>query len=389
MVKSVYRSNLRKIAILGWYGDFNVGNDAILLGILASLKSVMPDNDFITFSWHPKLTARRYGVKTFPYYKFFQFVPKVDALLVGGGTLLTDWQLALPLFLFLALAIGWAKVLGNPVMLYAVGAEPFSTRTGRFLARTILNRVDLITVRGNRSKRFLEKLGVSKPIHVTVDLALVLQPLDNGGAKGILKREGISEVGNPRVVVCLRHCNGTEGVKLKHVIAEVCDYLAENFGAEVVFLPMSTSVYDDDRKIMAEALEMMKNRGRVKFITDRLTPQETMIIIGLSSVVVSMRLHPLIFAAATHTPMIALVGRINHFVPQSNNKISEFMEMISRQSWIFNYENLHTNDLLSKIETLLAASQPRNRLTLNVETLKETCFNNSELIEKTILLRIT
>jgi len=55
-------------------------------------------------------------------------------------------------------------MLGKPVMLYALGAEPFSTRLGRFLARTIVNQVDLITVRGHRSKKALKMLGVAKPI---------------------------------------------------------------------------------------------------------------------------------------------------------------------------------------------------------------------------------
>jgi len=82
---NVHPSNRRKITVLGWYGDFNVGNDAVLSGILASLKSVMPDSDFTTFSWHPKLTARQHGVKAFPYYKFFKILPKVDTLIVGGA----------------------------------------------------------------------------------------------------------------------------------------------------------------------------------------------------------------------------------------------------------------------------------------------------------------
>ncbi|MEM3047396.1 MAG: polysaccharide pyruvyl transferase family protein, partial [Candidatus Bathyarchaeia archaeon] len=155
----------RSIAILGWYGDFNAGNEAILSGILLSLRGVMPHGDFAVFSWHPELTARQHRVRAFPYYKLFQVLPRVDALIVGGGTLLTDWQLALPLFSLLVLAVGWAKMLGKPVIFYAVGAEPFSTRLGRILARAIINRADLVTVRGYRSKRFLEMLGTAKPIH--------------------------------------------------------------------------------------------------------------------------------------------------------------------------------------------------------------------------------
>lgn len=362
-VRFVHQPDRRKIAILGWYGDFNVGNAAILSGMLALLKSVMRDSDFLTFSWHPKLTARRYGVKAFPYYKLFQTLPKVDALIVGGGTLLTDWQLALLPFLFLASAICWAKMLGKPVMLFAIGVEPFSTRLGRFLARTIVNRADLITVRGYRSKRALEMLGVAKPIHVTADPALTLQPVNEEKAEEILKHEGVDNGEGPKVVVCLRRWRGNgerKSANFKEVMAEICDYLVENFGAEVILLPMSTSIYDDDRKAAIEIIKMTKNHGRVKLITGRYTPQEVMAVVGHSNMVVSMRLHPLIFAAATHTPMIALIGRVSPFVPPSNNKISEFLESMNKESLIYNYENVSAIDLLSKIEALMATGYMGN-----------------------------
>ncbi len=384
-VRSIHLSNRKKIAILGWYGAFNVGDEAILSGILVSLKSVMPNSDFVTFSLHPKLTARLHGVKAFAYYKLFQILPKIDALVVGGGTLLTDWQLALPLFLYLISAVGWAKILRKPVVLYAVGAEPFSTRLGRFLVRIILNRVDLITVRGHRSKRALEMLGLAKPIHVTADPALTLQPADDGEAEEMLKREEIGIGEGPRVVVSLRRLRGNgQSVKFEWLVAEICDFLVESYGAEVIFLPMSTSVYDDDRKIMAETIGMMKNREKARLIIGRLTPQEAMAIIRLSSLLVSMRLHPLIFAAETHTPMIALIGRVNHFVPPSNNKISEFLEMINQESLIYNYEDASTIDLLSKIEELIAVSHLGNGLSLDVETLEEACFYNARLVGESV-----
>jgi polysaccharide pyruvyl transferase WcaK-like protein len=62
-----------------------------------------------------------------------------------------------------------AKMLGKKVVLHAVGAEPFSTRFGRVIAQPIFNRVDLITVRGYRSKSALEMLGLNKPVCVTAD----------------------------------------------------------------------------------------------------------------------------------------------------------------------------------------------------------------------------
>jgi len=362
-VRHVHHFNRRKIAILGWYGDFNVGNDAVLLGILSSLKNVMHNTDFVTFSWHPNLTTRKYGVKALSYHKLFQTIPKVDALIVGGGTLLTDWQLALLPFIFLVSAVYWAKALGKKIMFYAVGAEPFYTRLGRFLTRKIVNKADIITVRGYRSKKALEMLGVTKPIHVKADPALTLQPVNEERAEEILKHEGIDNGEEPRVVICLRRwrvIGEKKSANLKVVMADVCDYLVEKFRAEVILLPMSTSVYDDDRKVAIEIIRMMKNHGRVKLITGRYTPQEVMAVVERSNLVVSMRLHPLIFAVKTQTPMIALVGIVSPFVPPSTNKISEFLESVNQESPIHDYENVKTVDLLSEIEAFMTTSHVGN-----------------------------
>jgi polysaccharide pyruvyl transferase CsaB len=372
----------KRIAVLGWYGDFNIGNDAILSGIAASFKKIMPNSRLLTFSWQPKLTSEQNDVNALHYFSLFPSITRVDALLVGGGTILTDWQLAFPMFLVLVGAIFWAKMLGKKVVLYAVGAEPFSTKFGRVIAQTIFNRVDLITVRGYRSKNALEMLGLKKPVCVTADPALLLQPKSSGIDKDVHKPEVSHQTKGTRIVVCLRDCKEENG-KFKNFIADSLDYCADNFDAEIVLLPISTSSYDDDRKIMVEVLRSMKNQSKVKLIINRLTSQEAMDVIKHSDLVVSMRLHALIFAAAMHTPAIALTGRVNNFVPPSDNKITEFLEMINREAWICGYQETNAIDLLDKIEKKLAdARQQEGRVTPNLEDLKARCAHNAKMVEE-------
>ena len=380
--KAFGRFSEKRIAVLGWYGDFNVGNDAILSGIAASFKKVMPNNRLLTFSWQPRLTSKQNDVKALHYFKLFPRLSGVDALLVGGGTILTDWQLAFPLFLVLVGAIVWAKMLGKKVVLYAVGAEPFSTKFGRAVAKAIFNRVDLITVRGYRSKSALEMLGLDKPVWVTADPALLLQPKGSGKVDEVLPPEEARKAEGPRIVVCLRDCKGENG-EFKRFLADGLDYCVEAFDAEIVFLPISTSVYDDDRKVMVEILRNMKNSGRVKLFMERLTSQEAMAVIRRSDLVISMRLHALIFAAAMHTPAIALTGRVNRFVPPSDNKIAEFLEMINRDEWACSYESADAGALLGKIEKKLAEARRREgSLTPNLEVLKARCAYNARLVEE-------
>jgi len=384
---SSYTAQRRDIAICGWYGDLNTGNEAILSGIVSSLKKVMPNIEIVVFSWRPKLASKQHGIKAYPYYKLPQILPKVGALIVGGGTLLTDWRLTLPLFLFLLGIIGWAKMLGKPVMLYAVGAEPFSTRLGKFLTRFIVDRVDLITVRGSRSKKVLKLAGIVKPsIYVTADPALNLQPLKPDAAIRMLARKGITK-DRLLAVICLRRWAGSDGEssRLKQILAEACDYLVDHFHADVIFLPMSTSTYDDDRRMAVEIMKMVKNNGRIKLIMKKCSPEEAMAITGQSDLVISMRLHSLIFAAAMHVPMIALIGAISSFVPPSDNKILEFLEMIDQETLTCNYKNMRSADLLNKInEAMLAKKRTKYKLNSKVKTLQSACYYNAKLARELV-----
>jgi len=359
----------------------------MLSGIVSSLKTVMPNIKIAAFSWRPKLTSKQHRIKAYPYYKLPQILPKVDALIVGGGTLLTDWRLTLPLFLSLLGIIYWAKKLGKPVILYAIGAEPPSTRLGKFLAQSILNRVDLITVRGNRSKKALELMGIARPrIYTTADPALILQPPNPDPATKILAGNGITEH-RPLVVICVRHWTESDGEqsRLKQTLAEACDYLVDNFRADIIFLPMSTSNYDDDRRTAAEIMKTIKSNGRVKLIMERHPPKEAMAVIRRSDLVISMRLHPLIFAAATYVPMIALTGKISSFVPPSENKILEFLEMIDQETLAYNYKNMRSADLFNKInEAMLAKKQAKYKLNPKIKKLKNMCYSNAKLVRELV-----
>jgi polysaccharide pyruvyl transferase WcaK-like protein len=127
--------------------------------------------------------------------------------------------------------------------------------------------------------------------------ALLLQPKGSGKVDEILTQKTKCETESLRIVVSLRDWNGENG-KFKLFLANSLYYCVENFGAEIVFLPISTLVYDDDRKIMLEIFMNMKNRRKVRLFMERLTSQEAMVVIRRSNLVDSMKLHALIFAAA-------------------------------------------------------------------------------------------
>ena len=141
------------IGIYGAYGTKNIGDDAILISIITSIKKVIGDAEFIVFSADIKESNKIYNAGHIKYVKvslkrpvtLIKTILKTDILLYGGGGLIYDhhglkWLLARLSYIILA------KILRKPVMVYAIGVGPLITRFGGFLVAIVLNQVDLITI---------------------------------------------------------------------------------------------------------------------------------------------------------------------------------------------------------------------------------------------------
>lgn len=79
--------------------------------------------------------------------------------------------------------------LGVPVFTYAVGAGPLTDETDCAWVRTALSDAVQVTVRDEESKLVLEEAGLTRPVTVTADPALLLEPGDGGEA--LLRTEAV------------------------------------------------------------------------------------------------------------------------------------------------------------------------------------------------------
>ena len=94
----IYNSILRKhrddkeydIAISGYYGFDNSGDDALLFAIIESLRKYMKDVRIVVLSENPEETKRVYKVdsdKRFNLFKVSRVLKKSKMLINGGGSL--------------------------------------------------------------------------------------------------------------------------------------------------------------------------------------------------------------------------------------------------------------------------------------------------------------
>lgn len=176
-----------RVAVSGYYGFNNTGDEAILAALITTLRALAPGVDITVFSHCPRETRRLFGVRAVnrwnPLGVAFSLL-RSDLLLSGGGGLLQDVTGVRSLCYYLAV-VALAKILGKPVIYYAQGVGPIRTRFGRWLTRIISNRVDLITVRDQASRDDFLQMGVDRPpVVVTADPVLAVSPAHFGPEAG-------------------------------------------------------------------------------------------------------------------------------------------------------------------------------------------------------------
>lgn len=293
------------LLIAGYHGFGNCGDEAILKAMTTNIRGLADDVDITALSRNPEFTKTEYNVKSVQRFNVLQVLSAIknsDIVLSGGGTLLQNGTSTRSLLYYLSL-IKLAKLFRKRVMLYANGIGPVTGKFNQLLVRSVINTVDVITLREKLSEADLRNIGVSNPnVTVTADAAFKLESIGDEEAEKLILEEDFIERGKPRVGVAVRAWSKAKyGEDYISKIAKACDNIADT-GKEIIFIPMQ---FPNDIAVSKKVSSMMKNKSYI--LTKRYTPAEMMGIVGRVDVMVSMRLHTLIFAAVKNVPMVGII----------------------------------------------------------------------------------
>lgn len=340
--------NLSDILISGYYGFRNSGDDALLLAIIQDLKKYKKDVNLAVLSKSPKETAQIYGVRTVNRMNPFAVIwniMKCKLLLSGGGTLIQDGTSTQSLLYYLTI-IKIAHLLGKKVMLYSNGIGPLREEH-RKMTKQVLNKTDMITLRDQASLSELEALGVDRPkIILTADPAFNLNCSRSQKGKALLTRSGIQPEGK---IACIsvRKWKGV-GDDFCRQVAKAADYLSENYGYQILFLPMQP---DKDYEISMQIKSQMTAYSAVP--AGQIGIDDMLAMIQECDLCIGMRLHSLIYSVCCRVPVIGLVY---------DPKIAGFMDYMN--------QNLYTDAAYVTFDKL--------------KNLIDVCCGNIENIKKEI-----
>ncbi|MDQ3813134.1 MAG: polysaccharide pyruvyl transferase CsaB [Armatimonadota bacterium] len=288
----------------GYYGFDNAGDEAVLAAILDELGARVPENTrFIVTSGDPANTVALHStasrhVEAIPRQHpraLLQAMRACDVFISGGGSLIQD-ATSLRNVVYYTSLIRFARLLRKPVMIYAQGVGPLRQTLSQKLARAAMQGARVITVRDEDSKELLRRIGVTRKIEVTADPVWALQP-------GGMRDEEQSSRQPLRWNVSLRSWldSATEdgGVEPVRRTIAILRTAASAVGARLRFLPMQPA---KDRTLV----EACGAQSDEIFETEVLHPRDVMAACGRCDVMIAMRLHALIFAAAQGVPCVAI-----------------------------------------------------------------------------------
>lgn len=284
----------RRVVVSGYYGYENLGDETILGTICSRYRE---QYDLVVLSKQPHLTEKKFGVTAisrFHMRKVQRAIRGCDLLISGGGSLLQDRTSTRSLMYYLSVMY-LAQRRKKPVVVYANGIGPVRGKRNRKLVVKVLQRASAITLRDEDSLRELRNMGLSRQdILVTADPVFSLEPVGTEVAKRLWAQAGIPTEA-PVLGISLRAVSPNAAERL----AELFDGICRDTGYIPVFLCMQPS---SDFRGAKSVMELMNTKSYL--LPDQLTAQEMMSALGNMKLVISMRLHTLIFAAAAGTPVM-------------------------------------------------------------------------------------
>ncbi|HCX53951.1 MAG TPA: polysaccharide pyruvyl transferase CsaB [Synechococcus sp. UBA9887] len=288
---TVAGTGTRTLLLCGYYGENNLGDDALLLVLLqqipAGFSLLITANDQEALR---ALAPMADGVPRRSLGSVLAAVGRADALILGGGSLLQD-STSLRSLIYYLLLIVTARIQRRPILLWGQGLGPLNRPTSRWLVRQVLPLCTAASWRDRSSLERSRRWAPRLPAQMAPDPVWQMPPQSWSG--------GVS------IVVCWRPTSLLDDSGWS-VLLSALDDLAEQLQAPVRWL----AFHQHQDAVLFDAL---KERGLIPASlaarSSTIVPRSVETVFATvrkARLVVPMRLHALILARLTGCPMAAL-----------------------------------------------------------------------------------
>jgi L-malate glycosyltransferase len=280
--------------VVGGYGYGNVGDEAILAGLLARLGT----DDVVVLSRDPDETAHLHGVRAVGIRQALFALRDCRNVLIGGGGLFgRDMGLVGRTLPVVGLA---ARALGRQILVEGVDLDDRLSPTARRLVPALLRRAERVTLRDRRSIEIARGWGVRAELVADLSDAMPAAPLEAG--IGLLERAGV-DTDRPVVGLALAAVRPALWARTRRGVAAAMDAMPD---VQFCFVPMSRHPSVRSHDDLRAAYELQAGQPRLRIIEERAHPATVLAAFGALDAIVAMRYHAMLFADRAGIPLMAV-----------------------------------------------------------------------------------
>ena len=277
--------------LCGYYGEHNLGDDALLQVLLQELPRcerlliTASDKEAVQQLAPSAAVINRRSLKATLYAAL-----RTDVLVFGGGSLLQDSTSLKSLIYYLAL-IAVSRLRGGRVLLWGQGLGPLRRSISRTLVRCVLPLCTAISWRDDDSMKLGRRLAPGVPMWMAPDPVWQLPQR--------------SWFGGGEIVVCWRPSPLLDSARWT-LLLEALDALSDGLNVRVCWLAFHQ---DQDGQLLDQLSTRHLISSRLRDRSHTVVPStldDVFAAFSTARLVVPMRLHALILAGLAGAPIAAL-----------------------------------------------------------------------------------
>lgn len=235
-----------------------------------------------------------------------------------------------------------AKMLRKPVMICAPSMGPF--RRTRWICKHTLDKVDVITLREEVSKKMLAKLKLSNPlICVTADCGVLQRPVSAEVVEKLTPEEIDKRGKCPLVGITVYPAmqGYTNYAIYKRTMAQIADYVINELNAKVLFVPQWYEPFSDI-PLIKEVISLMHFKDATYVIPEHYSADQMHGIFGEMDLLIATRYHSAVLASTLNVPCILIAYE---------HKAKGFMHMLGLDEFLLDVGELDLKNLIKKVKT--------------------------------------
>jgi len=366
---------MRRIILHGYYGNGNMGDDAILYATEAIFKKI--SNVELRIVGHPIAfmnTTLGGHIAKIPFGKRLLYknhvrqmlkqVDKADALILGGGGIFCDTKHS-DVTNDVRL-IQRMQENHKPNIIYAIGVPSLWRETSKRLVKQVVENANYVSCRDPTSAKKIEDLGAPSP-HVTGDPAIKVPKI-----LGIHSEPKKLDLQQLNICFSLRRDNLNK--LMVEALAKLATFLATKYNAKIKFIPMRTRWFGDDRA----AHNFIKEKLRTcpfSFFDERPSVEEFIEELTYTTLTIGMPLHSTLLSASVGVPCIAIAY---------TEDVTSFMRYIQAEDYLISLKDACEGSfLIEKAQELFNSYTVVSRKILkNIEKMEEKMLLDEKAIRQ-------